>query len=52
MPAKSRTEPGGTDISGEFCFSISGQAKADASVAYHDCHVRNLRVRRLQCDEI
>jgi IS1 family transposase len=25
---------------------------ADACVAYHDRHVRNLKVRRLQCDEI
>ncbi|MGC2744528.1 MAG: IS1 family transposase, partial [Candidatus Angelobacter sp.] len=25
---------------------------ADACVAYHDQHVRNLKVRRLQCDEI
>jgi len=25
---------------------------ADACAAYHDSHVRNLRVRRLQCDEI
>lgn len=25
---------------------------ADACAAYHDCNVRNLRVRRLQCDEI
>jgi IS1 family transposase len=25
---------------------------ADVCVAYHDKHVRNLRVRRLQCDEI
>jgi IS1 family transposase len=25
---------------------------ADACVGYHDAHVRNLKVRRLQCDEI
>ncbi len=25
---------------------------ADACAAYHDANVRNLRVRRLQCDEI
>ena len=25
---------------------------ADACADYHDLHVRNLRVRRLQCDEI
>jgi IS1 family transposase len=25
---------------------------ADACIAYHDRHVRNLKVRRLQCDEI
>jgi hypothetical protein len=25
---------------------------ADGCAAYHDKHVRNLKVRRLQCDEI